>query len=155
MPQSLGGDQLCAMQFFNPNSGPQKHPTQPGTFSTLGVFFFNSTLVPPLCWVQNLVPKNTPPNRQLFQPWVFFFNRDTCPSPYWVEILPAGVIFFLPSPCSTLPHATSKRRAFPRATLRPPMYNPSPLAHEKVESVRGRVHFGSRTYRIPRLSTIG
>ena len=47
MPQSLAGDYLCAMQFFNPNSGPKKHPTQPRTFSTLDVFFFNLDTCPP------------------------------------------------------------------------------------------------------------
>ena len=99
MPQSLGGNSLCAMQFFNPNSGPQKEPTQPGTFSTLGVFFSTSTLVPPLCWVTILVPRNTPPNRELFQPWVFSFQPRHLSPPYWVEIWPAGVMFFVPSPC--------------------------------------------------------
>ena len=81
MPQSLGGDQLCAMQFFNPNRGPQKHPTQPGTFSTLGVVFSTTTLVPPLCWVKISVPKNTPPNPELFQLWMFFFSTATLVPP--------------------------------------------------------------------------
>ena len=55
------------MQFFNPNSGPQEHPTQPGTFSTL----------------------------------VFFFQPRHLSPPYRVEISPAWVIFFLPSPWIT------------------------------------------------------
>ena len=68
MPQSLGGDQLCAtnMQFFNPNN----------------------------------VPQNTPPDRELFQLWVFFFQPRHLPPPppCWVEISPAGVNLFSPPP---------------------------------------------------------
>ena len=47
MPQSLRGDQLCAMKFFNPNSGPQKHPYPTRNFFNFGCFFFNLDTCPP------------------------------------------------------------------------------------------------------------
>ena len=99
MPQSLGGDQLCAMQVFNPNSGPQKHPTQPRTFSTLGVFFFNrDTCPPPSAGFKFWSPKTPQPTGNFFNFGCFFSQPQHLSPLYCVEISPAGVIFFLPPP---------------------------------------------------------
>ena len=96
------------MQFFNPNNGPQKHPTEPGTFSTLGVFFQPRHLSPPSAGLKFWSPKTPHPTGNFFNLGCFFLQPRHLSAPYRVEISPAGVIFFLPSPCS--PHTSDEAR---------------------------------------------
>ena len=51
-----------------------------------------------------------------------------------------GTRTLTPGPLAVLARsrATLKRRAFARAIVRPPAYNPNPRAHEQYVSVRGR-----------------
>ena len=68
---------------FQPQQRSPKTPHPTGNFFNFGCFFFQPRHLPPppLCWVKILVPKNTPPDRELFQLWVFFFSIATLVPP--------------------------------------------------------------------------